>query len=406
MKTRLLLTFLSAWIGLLSGCRAFIPTSTPVTVTFGHPQILKEYYQEMVSAFHKEHPSITVELRAMNAGQTDGLDAFIVDSLSFLTYQANGTMLNLRPLVDTSFDAGDQEDFYPGALAAFSTPEGIWALPSGADPVVLYFNKDMFDQARLPYPTPDWTWEDFLSAANRLSKPEEGIFGFGLYGIYLELVPVVWIYQNDGKLFDNLQNAHYMVFDDPANIAAMEWYADLLFNYHVMPTPDQTASLFGNREQGVQRAILQGKIGMWMARFSERGGKTWPVEWSMPWGMAALPRGRQDFSIGFVIGHAIAANTKHIDASWEWIRFLSDQATGLAVPARQSLAKSTAFTQIVGSEIATAGRESMEKTVLINVGLMQFIEPLELFFQAVTQITAGKLTPSEALQNAQEQYNR
>ena len=47
---------------------------------------------------------------------------------------------------------------------------GIYGLPYGADTVVQFYNKKHFDEAKLPYPTGDWTFEDQVAIAEKLTK--------------------------------------------------------------------------------------------------------------------------------------------------------------------------------------------------------------------------------------------
>ncbi|MBN9309101.1 extracellular solute-binding protein, partial [Devosia sp.] len=48
--------------------------------------------------------------------------------------------------------------------------DGIFGLPIGADTVVLYYNKKHFDDAGIPYPTDDWTFEKQIEVATALTQ--------------------------------------------------------------------------------------------------------------------------------------------------------------------------------------------------------------------------------------------
>jgi len=49
-----------------------------------------------------------------------------------------------------------------------------YALIRDASTQMIGYNKDMFDAAGVPYPKDDWTWDDFLGAAQKLTKVENG----------------------------------------------------------------------------------------------------------------------------------------------------------------------------------------------------------------------------------------
>lgn len=48
--------------------------------------------------------------------------------------------------------------------------DGIFGLPIGADTVVLYYNKKHFDDAGIPYPNDDWTFEKQIEVATQLTQ--------------------------------------------------------------------------------------------------------------------------------------------------------------------------------------------------------------------------------------------
>jgi multiple sugar transport system substrate-binding protein len=54
--------------------------------------------------------------------------------------------------------AGDLSDYYPSILAVNEYKGGVYGLPWIAQPVVTYFNKDLFDAAGVAYPESGWTW--------------------------------------------------------------------------------------------------------------------------------------------------------------------------------------------------------------------------------------------------------
>ena len=58
----------------------------------------------------------------------------------------------------------------------------FYALPYRSSIWVTYYNKDLFDAASVPYPTEDWTWEDFKEIAKKLTKGEgtDKVFGVAL----------------------------------------------------------------------------------------------------------------------------------------------------------------------------------------------------------------------------------
>ncbi len=46
----------------------------------------------------------------------------------------------------------------------------LYFFPTNWNNVVVFYNKDLFDAAGIPYPKKSWTWSEFLDAAQKLTK--------------------------------------------------------------------------------------------------------------------------------------------------------------------------------------------------------------------------------------------
>lgn len=63
------------------------------------------------------------------------------------------------------------------ALSAFNVGGKQYGLPGNFSNVVLVYNKDLFDQAGVAYPTADWTQDDLQAAAEAIRALGDDIFG-------------------------------------------------------------------------------------------------------------------------------------------------------------------------------------------------------------------------------------
>jgi multiple sugar transport system substrate-binding protein len=278
-----------------------------------------------------------------------------------------------------------------------------WGIPAGVDPIMMYYNKRLFDAAGVPYPQPGWTWDDFLAAGLAISKPDERVFGYAMPQSADSFDLPVFVYSHDGRLFDDLSNPTAVTFDDPKTIEAVEWYTDLVLRHNIAPTPEQARGFYGGGNQGIFRGVYEGKFGLWSGFFTDRGGRTWPVEWVEPWGMVTMPRDANDATLGPVLAYFLIADQPNPDACWQWVTFLSEQtAPGLA-PARRTLAESDAFAQEVGAEQAAAVRSALDNAIFISPQAAQAGEALPAFGNAGREVLSGKTTVEEALLAAQQQ---
>jgi multiple sugar transport system substrate-binding protein len=400
--TRYLYVFvlLALLLPALGGCALqATPPPEPVTIVFAHPEEGRETYEALFPGFRAQHPEITVELAREVDDKTD---CYIGLPFDLPAKVEAGAVLSLDPLFEQDPEFGPGE-FYPGALEAFRLQGKIWGVPETVDEIVLYYNKDMFDQAGVPYPQPDWTWDDFVAATSALSDPENGIFGYVMPPQGELFDAILFVYGHGGRLFDSFQSPSYTTFDDPKTIEAVQWYTDLALKHHVAPTPEQIQKLFGGSNwRTVGRGVLASKFAMWMGTYSDHGGRGWGIDWPMKWGIAPWPRDEQSLAIGYVRGYFINATSQHPDACWDWITFLSQQPSAGLVPARKSVAESNAFREQMGRELAATVLASMRNIVLISPDLAQEGDAVELFDQAVRDALQGTTTPEEALRVAQE----
>ena len=131
----------------------------PVTITYCNFNASggnEETLQKMYEAFHEEHPNITVEIEtiAMDdyftqmqtrvAGGT-APDCYELNIENFASYANKGVLAEISGVDLSRLDET--------ALSAFNVDGKQYGLPGNFSNVVLVYNKDLFDQAGIDYPT-------------------------------------------------------------------------------------------------------------------------------------------------------------------------------------------------------------------------------------------------------------
>ncbi|MDY7078401.1 MAG: extracellular solute-binding protein, partial [Chloroflexota bacterium] len=88
----------------------------------------------------------------------------------------DGALLDITDYLDAHKDlpAADPSDYFPGIISTAMYEGRYYGLPWIAQPVVMFYNKALFDAAVMDYPTLDWTWDDFESAAAALTQDTDG----------------------------------------------------------------------------------------------------------------------------------------------------------------------------------------------------------------------------------------
>lgn len=311
---------------------------------------LKEVYQPLIASFEKANPDIKVDLQFVSSGDYNqkittqlaagaAADAVYVPIELFQNFARKGVLTDLKPLINsTKFDI---KDFYPVPLNAFKYQNRIYALPKDYTTFVIYYNKDLFDQAHLAYPNDQWTWKDFLNAAQKLTKHSSD--GNDQYGFAMESwwgIWFSWIFQNGGAVMN--ANQTKVVMDNPKTVEAIRFIADLINKYKVAPSMDPSLQLH------TSQLFETGRVGMtiygrWMTP-TFRNIKTFK------WDVAVLPKGVKRASLLYTTGYGIPAASKHKKEAWKLITFLTgkpgatlNSELGQAIPAIQSIANSSAF---------------------------------------------------------------
>jgi multiple sugar transport system substrate-binding protein len=398
-------------IALLPGCATpALPTATPepVKIYFAFPAESADYYNDLIEQFNNEHPAVTIERKTARSRDTWEY-LFIeqqVDVFAFSTFDSLFTqlyeeerLLNLSPLIRQS-DSTSLDDFYPSVLQPFSIDGSVWAIPSTVDLAVVYYNKDLFDQYGVEYPSFEWTWDDLIRTAQQIRDPDQGIYGFVAY----PFATIPFVYQHNGRIFDDWQEPTRTTFDDELTVEALEWYASLIHDYDVMPAPKEADALYGN-EGNAGYVFWRRKAGIYVDMLSARGGEAWGpgAEWQMEWGMVPLPSDQQASTLGFAQAYAVLADTEYPDLCWEWLAFLSEQMPAYSIPARRSIVESAAYEERVGGVVADVARYSIDHALILSVAHAEFDRALEDYGQAVHEISNGNVTVLDALTDLQRQ---
>jgi multiple sugar transport system substrate-binding protein len=400
----LYVALLCAALASLAGCAVLrgTPTPEPASITFAYPQADSQAYQALMEEFNERYPHITVELRPKRYDMLGGIsagdaDIFVSSQFALNWLQGENQIRNLTPLIEQD-ENFDRSDYYPGTLELYTREGEVWAIPAGVDVMVMYTHKDLFEAAGVPEPQIGWNWDDFYATTLQLRDPVADVYG---YAPSLDLFdPLTFIYQHGGRIFDDLENPSRTAFDDPLTVEALEWYAGLIFEENVAPTPEQSEA-FGRG--GVRAGIYRDKVALWTGMLSERGGRGWPTEWPMRWGVTTLPRDQAQATLTLVEGYYISAQTDYPDAAWAWLSFVSGKLPNRHTPVRRSLAEGLDYEEKVGAEVAAVARASLDGALLLSPELAEFEDALGLFEQAFRAIMDQRSTPMEAMNWAQQQ---
>jgi multiple sugar transport system substrate-binding protein len=206
--------------------------------------------REQVSVFNDLHPQYDLKLDPNNSGMAK----VIVQSLAgvgpdiFDCY--GGFDLSGYVKAGVAWDVTDElaafgirplEDCWTGSFSVFVLDGRVYGMPTNVSVNAIWYNKDIFDACGVPYPKGECTWEQFIPLAQKLTvKDQNGRpKHFGLLADWWGWKQ--FVYQYGGRVYS--EDGTRCVLDSPGAIAGMQLFHDLMYKYHVMPSPSDEQNM-------------------------------------------------------------------------------------------------------------------------------------------------------------------
>lgn len=251
----------------------------------------------------------------------------------------------LQPLEDLAAAAGINKEDYAEAPVDYATIDGKWyGIPLDIHPLVMYYNKDLFEKADIAGPPTNR--EEFEDAVAKLTDASAGVYGY--------VVPVLWpqqfifptlVWQNGGELWDGEDVA----YNSPEAVEMVEWMRGLI---------DAGYSPSNVQQDGENTLFLQGKNaiqfnGPWMkSQFDDAG---------LNYGIAPVPQlGKAKQAVyggshGFVVP-AATTDEAVLAGIGDFLKYVSENSIDWALSgqalASKSMLESEEFQALDHSPIA------------------------------------------------------
>ncbi len=334
-------------------------TATQETVTlkwglWGDTEELKGH-QAVADAFTAKYPNIKIDIQAapwddyntklktlIASGDPNLYDVFFYGyNVENLVQQ--GVIEDLTPWAKKT--GYDFNDYWPGILDRATVNGEVYGLVRDADASLLYYNKDIFDEAKVAYPTDKWTLDDLKAAAEKLTKVESN-GRVSRYGLGFEAGKVdSFLVGNGGGYLDSNTNPTKSILDTPESLAILNYFTDLIAkNYAIKPSALEQAG-------GDAAAFQQGKVAIIIQNASRIPAFNAA---KLNYDISALPlppSGKRANNAAGAAWH-ISAKSQHKEAAWTFLSWLQSADGGLGIyakqgglfPALKSVATSAAFT--------------------------------------------------------------
>lgn len=322
---------------LLAGC-ANESNRAPITLTINYPSE-RLFYQKYGYDFENKYPDITIKVVKQDLSEnsdTVGMDVVFIDQLQLYNQLIDeGKLMNLDSVL--------RENSYP--LSELS-PVVLEAVRSKADSRIyglspsfishaIFYNRDLFEEYGVPFPSNQMTWGEVLELANRFpnyNEAGERLYGFkSNYYTAIAFSTILRAGQTEGLSFINPDTLK-VSFD------SAEWkriFEEVIDSFSKGIIYDQEDTGTGEVEPS---PILTGQAAMEIHSssmaynfdsYSEMIGAS-----KINWDLVTVPVGthNRDQSDYYDVQEifSISNATKHEQAAWKLIEFIMDNEQNMS----------------------------------------------------------------------------
>ncbi len=199
----------------------------------------------------------------------------------------------------------------------------VYGHPGNGGGPALWFNKALFDAAGEPYPQGNWTWQEFLPIAKRLTK-------FDAHGRPIQFGLMMGIWDWLGVFLGQWNASIYSpegtrsALDSQEAAAAAQFYQDLIYKERVLPSPteEMTMATSGGWGSGTISLFGAGRGAMAL------GGRWWLCILrgkdyaNLKLGAVELPSGPSRRIFGYGRSSLVNAKAAHREGALAFLAYL------------------------------------------------------------------------------------
>ncbi|HHX45461.1 MAG TPA: sugar ABC transporter substrate-binding protein [Chloroflexi bacterium] len=308
----------------------------PITLRF-HARIGEQenkLYEMQMPKFMEANPHITLELEnfpgaeyitkvtTMHAGGTLGDVVWGAIGQAIIHFFYSSQLV--RPIDElVAADGFDLSEYYEGCIKALTLEGKVLGLPFKAHPglAIYYYNEDLFEQAGVPLPVPEWTHDDMVEAALAIQgiAGDQPIFGVLPSTAWKGILTLIRSF--GGELIS--EDGNTLLLNSDEGMAAIQLLYDLFQTHKVAPPPEQmigdanqmwASGYLGMYQGGTSVSVMKNTIGdkfKWMAV-------------NNPIGPAGV--GGSDYEVDC---YSVTAATPNPTEAFEWVKYLCNQDSGV-----------------------------------------------------------------------------
>lgn len=301
------------------------------------------YLLPLIAEFEQKNPDIKVEFVHIPQNYFQKLhllyasnlapDVVFINNYYLPKYVKANLLEDLTPYIK-------KDEFFQKSVDCFTFDKKIYAIPRDVSNLVVYYNKNLFDTYRIPYPSRDWTIDDLINISKRFKTESKGeVFGLSYETDLLYVMP--FLFSNGASVLSD--DGKKMTITEKNAIDTINLYSDLANKYNIAPKKSQSASRT-MAQMFLQQKIAMQVSGRWLVPKYRQEAK-------FDWDIMSFPSGQKGSIVNIdASGYALSKSSKHKAEALKFIEFISSPyslsklaQSGLIVPARKQVAYSPAF---------------------------------------------------------------
>ncbi len=311
--------------------------------------------KSVAAAYQKLNPQVTIKVVQSDCGPSyaeckkliaggNMPDVIVPGIWNYNAMVDDGVLMNLQPYIKR--DALDVKAFTPSVLANVRSlkDKQLYGLPMGFNVQALYYNKTLFDQAKLPYPPANgnYTWDDLRKWAKALTVDANGNragsanfnparikqWGYTTEAVNGQVAHLDALLFAFGGSVMKLPARQTCNVDSPASVRGLQFLQDMLWKDHSVVSRNDFTETAGYLR------FRQGQVAMQMASHEQVGG----IRDDSPdlrYDMAPLPKGPAGQATAIQI-HIWAVYNKSAqkDLAWQFVKWAATDGAVKGAPDR------------------------------------------------------------------------
>ena len=275
-------------------------------------------------------------------------------------------------------------------------------LTDNIDTIAIWYNKKLFDEAGVPYPTSDWTWDDLTETARKLTKSDGSQYGLAVKMDNNQAGYYNLIYDKGGYVISD--DKKKSGWDDPKTIEGMN-ILDTWIKEGLMPSAETMS------ENGEEVLFQSGKVAMvpqgsWMIASYKANEYT-----AQNADIVELPKDAKTgkrVSLYNGLGWAAAKNGKHTEEAWKLIEYLGSepaQKKQAELGVTMSAYKGTSDAWVKSANFNLQAYLNMMDDMVIRPYSRSTVSWENADNEIITKVYTGELTMEEACKQMAKQMN-